>query len=211
MAQPYRPPRQDDVRPDMDMSKVYTWHYETCRWELNSAGQGSSVLQRAPPQSEEVKVKDEKDEEVESSYECKICFLSCRREDAVHCGRCTFTPMHTSCVNGTVYADSCPQCKGPTSSGMCSKAEPTNVIVINNEGFDSKLPLAQQLLACSETAKRHKPRNDSDEDDEDNRQNRVAIRREAAGRKVGNLRKNKSASSASNQERSPGGQFKASD
>ena len=51
-------------------------------------------------------------EEFDGSYACVICSESVRGGDALHCGQCSSNPVHFSCVRGSAFSETCPQCSG---------------------------------------------------------------------------------------------------
>ena len=59
-------------------------------------------------------IKEEEVEDVDGSYACVICSESVRGMAALCCARCSSNPFHASCVDGTGFAEMCPQCAGKT-------------------------------------------------------------------------------------------------
>ena len=59
-------------------------------------------------------IKEEEVEDVDGSYACVICSESVRGMAALCCARCSSNPFHASCVDGTGFAETCPQCAGKT-------------------------------------------------------------------------------------------------
>ena len=59
-------------------------------------------------------IKEEEVEDVDGSYACVICYESVRGMAALCCARCSSNPFHASCVDGTGFAEMCPQCAGKT-------------------------------------------------------------------------------------------------
>jgi len=53
-------------------------------------------------------------EEFDGSYACVICSESVRGGDALHCGQCSINPVHFSCVRGSAFSETCPQCSMKT-------------------------------------------------------------------------------------------------
>ena len=53
-------------------------------------------------------------EEFDGTYACVICSDSVRGGDALRCAQCSSNPVHVSCVRGSHFAETCPQCSGKT-------------------------------------------------------------------------------------------------
>ena len=64
--------------------------------------------------SGEMDAAEVKVEEFDGTYACVICSESVRGGDALHCGQCSSNPVHFSCVRGSAFSETCPQCSGKT-------------------------------------------------------------------------------------------------
>ena len=97
-------------------------------------------------------VKQEDLGESDGSYCCSICSDSVRYQEYVKCTECEANPMHTRCVEGSVWAARCPQCDRET---------------LRSHGARQRRQKPGGSESCSSSAKlRHHASDDEDDDDD---------------------------------------------
>ena len=82
-------------------------------------------------------------EEFDGTYACVICSESVRGGDALHCALCSSNPVHLSCVRGSPFAETCPQCSGQTMQVLPWKG------IVGSASSSAEIALVSNEDSCS--------------------------------------------------------------